>query len=268
MSASSYGGTATGAAHAATIDDQFTRQAAQFAASPVHHNQAALDLLVDAAAPKPADVTLDVACGPGSVVMTFARRVRGAEGLDATEAMLAEARKLAATEGVANVAWHRGDAYALPFADAAFDIVSCRYAFHHMQETSRALAEMIRVCRPGGRIVVCDAIASDDPEKAAALNAMERHRDPSTVAFRPLAFYTGAFREAGLPKPDMRFYGVPVERERLVGMAYPANDDRAGLRAMIDAAVEGDAMGVNARRDGGTVRFEYPAVVLVAVKSG
>ena len=50
-------------------------------------------------------------------------------------------------------------------------------------------------------------------------------------------------------------------------MAYPEGDDRAGLRAMIEASVEGDAMGVNARRDGDTVRFEYPAVVLVAVEA-
>jgi ubiquinone/menaquinone biosynthesis C-methylase UbiE len=256
------------AAHAATVADQFTRQAAEFAASPVHHNQAALDLLVEAAGPKPADMSLDVACGPGSVVVTFARRVRQATGLDATEAMLIEARKLAAAERAANVAWHRGDAYALPFADAAFDIVSCRYAFHHMLEPARALGEMIRVCRPGGRIVVCDALASDDPAKAAALNRMERHRDPSTAEFRPLAFYLGLFRDAGLGEPAIRFYGVPAERERLVAMAHPAGGDKAGLRAMIDAAVEGDAMGVGARRDGDTVRFAYPAVVLVAVKGG
>src|SRR5262245_10586130 len=162
----------TAAAHAATVVDQFTRQAEQFAASPVHHNQAALDLLVEAASPHPSDVSLDVACGPGSVVVTFAARVRQAVGLDATEAMLDEARKLAAAKGLSNVEWHQGDAYALPFADASFDIVSCRYAFHHMQEPARTLAEMIRVCRPDGCIVVCDALASDDPAKAAALNAM------------------------------------------------------------------------------------------------
>jgi hypothetical protein len=97
---------------------------------------------------------------------------------------------------------------------------------------------------------------------------MERHRDPSTVAFRPLGFYLGLYRDAGLAEPTLEFYSVPAERERLVAMAYPANDDKAGLRVMIDAALEGDAMGVNARRDGGTVRFAYPAVVLVAVKGG
>ncbi len=55
----------------------------------------------------------------------------------------------------------------------------------------------------------------------------------------------------------MTFYGVPAERERLVAAAFPANDDRAKLRAMIDAQVDGDTMGVNARRDGryGAVRL-------------
>jgi ubiquinone/menaquinone biosynthesis C-methylase UbiE len=256
------------AAHAATIVDQFTRQAAQFAASAVHHNRAALDLLVECARPRPSDVSLDVACGPGSVVAAFAAHVRRAEGLDATPAMLEEARKLSVRESLANVAWHRGDAYALPFPDGAFDIVSCRYAFHHMQEPARALAEMVRVARPGGRVVVCDALASDDPAKAAAFNAMERLRDPSTVEFRPLAFLRGLFAIAGLPEPEARFYQVPAERERVVAMAFPADGDRAGLRAMLDASVEGDAMGVGAHRDGDTMRFVYPAAVLVAVKGG
>ncbi|MFZ1102896.1 MAG: methyltransferase domain-containing protein [Hyphomicrobiaceae bacterium] len=254
------------AAHAATIADQFTRQAADFAAAPALHNQAALDLLVEAARPRATDVSLDVACGPGSVVVAFARRVREAVGLDATEAMLEEARKLAARAHVGNVAWHRGSAYALPFADGAFDIVSSRFAFHHLQEPARAFAEMVRVVRPGGRIVLCDAVASDDPAKAAAFNAMERHRDPSTVELRPLAFHVGLYAIAGLPAPEVHFYQVPAERERVIAMSFPAGGDRDGLRAMLDASVEGDSMGVGARRDGETMRFAYPAAVLVATK--
>src|SRR5262245_2529312 len=221
MTASSSRGSAVAASsHAAIIADQFTRQASDFAAAPALHNQAALDLLVEAARPLASDVSLDVACGPGSVVVAFARRVRQAVGLDATEAMLEEARKLAARSGVGNLAWHRGDAYALPFADGAFDIVSSRFAFHHLKEPARAFAEMVRVARPGGRIVLCDAFASDDPAKAAAFNAMERHRDPSTVEFRPLAFLLGLYAIAGLPKPEMRLYQVHAERERVVTMAF------------------------------------------------
>jgi ubiquinone/menaquinone biosynthesis C-methylase UbiE len=259
---------AASAAHAAAVADQFTRQASAFAAAPALHNQAALDLLVEAARPLDADASLDVACGPGSVVVAFAARVRQAAGLDATEAMLEEARGPAARVGVGNVAWHRGDAYALPFADGAFDIVSCRLAFHHLQEPARAFAEMVRVARPGGRIVLCDAFASDHPAKAAAFNAMERFRDPSTVEFRPLAFLRGLFAVVGLPEPEARFYQVPAERERVVAMAFPVGGDRAGLRAMLDASVEGDTMGVGARWDGETMRFAYPAAVMVAVKGG
>lgn len=254
--------------HDAAIADQFTRQAVQFAASAMLHNQAALNLLVEVARPRPENVSLDVACGPGSVVAAFARRVRRAEGLDATEAMLDEARKLSLREGLHNVAWHRGDLYALPFAAETFDIVSCRYAFHHLLEPARALAEMVRVCRHGGCVVLCDAFASDDPIKAAAFNAMERHRDPSTVEFRSLGFLRGLFAKTGVREPVERFYGVPAEMERLIAMAYPANDDREGLRAMIEAAVDQDAMGIGARREGGAVRFDYPVVVFAAVKGG
>ena len=52
-----------------------------------------------------------------------------------------------------------------------------------LEAPEAAFAEMVRVCRPGGRIVLYDAVPSDDPAKAAAFNRMERHRDPSTVEF-------------------------------------------------------------------------------------
>ncbi len=257
---------ASAATHAATIEDQFTRQAESFAASPALHNEQALTLLVEAAEPSPHETTLDVACGPGSVVAAFAPRVAHAIGLDATEAMLAEARNLAAGRGLTNVAFHRGDVYALPFAARSFDVVSCRFAFHHFEEPPTAFAEMLRVCRVGGRIVVCDGLASDDPEKAIALNRMERLRDPSTVEFRTLGYLTGLFMSAGLPKPAERFYRVPAERDRLIAASFPADDDRELLRRMIDESVDGDRFGMQSRREGGTVRLSYPSVILTATR--
>src|SRR5438552_3257495 len=95
--------------HQSLIVDQFSRQAELFAQSPALHNEAALTLLVEATAPRPSDTTLDVACGPGSVVVAFARAVHKSTGLDATPAMLREAEKLAAESNVANVEWHLGD---------------------------------------------------------------------------------------------------------------------------------------------------------------
>jgi hypothetical protein len=125
---------------------------------------------------------------------------------------------------------------------------------------------MVRVTCIGGSIVLCDAVASDDPVKAAAFNRMERFRDPSTVEFRPLAFLTGLFAGAGLREPAQRFYQIPVERERLIAGSFPVGDDRAGLRAMLDAAIDGDPMGIGARRQGDSMWFNYSAAVLAAVR--
>lgn len=261
----SHAGTAD-VTHAAQIADQFTRQAPGFARSRALHDRAALDLVVAAAEPQAHEMSLDVACGPGSVVLAFADHVARASGLDATPAMLDEARRATAKAGRDNVSWHQGDVCALPFADAAFDIVSCRFALHHFEQPVRAFAEMVRVCRPGGRIVLCDAAASDDPAKAAAFNAMERLRDPSTVEFRTLGFLRGLFSLAGLPEPSARFYGVAFDIDTIVAHSFPAGDDRRLLRAMLAASVEGDSMGLDARADGIGVHLAYPAVVLVAAK--
>src|SRR4051794_35246500 len=150
------------AAHAARIQDQFSRQAEQFAVAPALHNDEVLSLLVAAANPVPTDTALDVACGPGTVSIALAKRVQRAVGLDATVAMLSQARRLAAEACVQNADWCQGDVYNLPFADASFSIVTCRFAFHHLQRPEDALREMVRVCRPRGTVLVCDAVASDD----------------------------------------------------------------------------------------------------------
>jgi len=251
----------------AVIDDQFTRQADLFANAAALHNAAALDSLVMAASPKLTESSLDIACGPGTVVAAFAGRVGRAAGLDTTAAMLDQARRLEARLGLSNVSWYQGDVGALPFADGAFDIVSCRFAFHHFEQPEQAFAEMLRVCRPGGRIVVCDAVASDDPTRAEAFNEMERLRDPSTVEFRTLEFFVDLFRKFGMPTPISSFYKVPVEMEALLKTSFPANDHRDGVRQLLRDAVEGDCMGLNLRAHGDTVRFDYPAAILVSTKA-
>lgn len=250
--------------HSSQILDQFSRQAESFAAAPSLHNDAALSLLVNAAAPLASDNALDVACGPGSVVAAFAARVRHAVGVDATSAMLDQGRKLVAAKSLQNVDFYCADVYALPFADRSFDIVSCRFAFHHFEEPSRAFAEMVRVCRIKGRIVLCDAVASDDPARAAALNRMERHRDPSTVEFRTPGYLIGLFASAGLPPPTQTFYHVPAERDALIAGSFPANDDRDLLRRMIDESADDDRLGMQSKRAGDTVLLSYPSVILAS----
>ena len=255
-------------AHPMRIKEQFSRQAKIFAEAPELHGEAALALLVEAAKPRSTDETLDVACGPGSVVVAMARHARHSIGLDATAAMLVEAQRLARAQAMPNVEWRQGDVYALPFDSDRFDIVTCRFAFHHFERPAAALQEMVRVCKREGCIVVCDAIASDSPRKAEAFNRMERLRDPSTVEFRPLEALLALFAGAGLPSPERRFFQVPAEREQMVKRSFPAGADYDGLRRVIDTSVDDDSMGLGARRCGDTVLFRYPSVILSTTKAG
>lgn len=250
--------------HDDLIRDQFSRQAELFARSPELHGDAQLKPLIDAARPLPHETMIDLACGPGSVVAAFAPLVRRAIGVDATEAMLDKARRLAVARNLDNVEWRAASVYALPFADGSFDIVTCRFAFHHFQEPVRAFAEMVRVCRGGGRIVLCDGVAPADPEKAAAFNATERFRDPSTARFLPLATLRDLFTRAGLSAPAMQPFHVTYAIEELVATSFPVNDDRAGLRRMIEDLVATDALEVGTKPGGRN--FIFPVAVLSAIK--
>jgi ubiquinone/menaquinone biosynthesis C-methylase UbiE len=254
--------------HQDTIRDQFTRQAVPFSQAPSIKDEAALALLVEAAGAAAGQRTLDVACGPGLVVCAFARVVAHAAGIDATPAMIDRARALQQDRGLTNVEWHVGAAEQLPFESGRFDAVTCRFAFHHFEQPARVLAEMIRVARPGGAVLACDGIASDDPAKAAAFNTMERLRDPSTVRFLTLAELHGLFADAGLPPPAQRFYRVPAELEGLMKVSFPHGNDGELVRRMIIGSAADDSLGMGTVFDGTRYTFAYPAAVLVSRKPG
>jgi SAM-dependent methyltransferase len=253
--------------HAATIRDQFTRQAGVFSAAPELHNDAVLALMVNAAKPKLTDRVIDVACGPGTVVATFSPFVARAVGADATPAMLLQAKALSAAKALTNAEWIAASAYALPYPAAAFDIVTCRFAFHHLENPRAAFSEMLRIATSGARIVVCDGVASDEKSKAAAFNAMERWRDPSTVEFRTLGFLQGLFTDAGLGSPTVAYFQVPCLAHDLVARSFPAGDDRAGLLRLIEDSVEADQLGMNARREPDGIHIAFQCVVLSALKT-
>ena len=250
--------------HDDLIRDQFSRQAELFARSPELHGDEQLKPLIDAARPQRHETMIDLACGPGTVIAAFAPRVRRATGVDATEPMLDEARRLAHERHLDNVEWRSASVYALPFAGGSFDIVTCRFAFHHFQEPALAFAEMVRVCRGGGRIVLCDGVAPTDPEKAGAFNATERFRDPSTASFLSLAALCELFAQAGLSAPAIQPFHVTYAIEELVAKSFPVDDDRVTVRRMIDDLVATDALEIGTKPGG--ANFIFPVAVLSATK--
>ena len=98
------------------------------------------------------DSVLDVGCGTGVLARAAADRVAAESqvtGLDRNEGMLAVARRLRPQIG-----WRQGDATALPFANASYDVVLSQFALMYFPDYTAALKEMVRVLRPGGRLAI------------------------------------------------------------------------------------------------------------------
>jgi ubiquinone/menaquinone biosynthesis C-methylase UbiE len=120
---------------------------------------------------------LDVGTGAGELAIAIAPLVGAVVGIDIVPAILEEARKRAPE----NVELLEGDATALPFGAAEFDLVLSARTLHHVPRPELVLAEMTRVLRPGGTMLVVDQLAPVDPLAAIELSRFERARDPSTT---------------------------------------------------------------------------------------
>jgi SAM-dependent methyltransferase len=251
--------------HHETILDQFTRQATPFANAPGIRDAAALTLVVEFAGAGPSDTVLDVACGPGILACAFARVARHVTGIDITPAMLDRARALQQEQGLANLTWRQGDVRPLPFADASFTVVTSRFAFHHFLDPGAVLAEMTRVCTPGGTVMVIDAAPA--PDKAGAFNRMELIRDPSHARAMPLDELVSLFAGAGLPEPRVTTYRLEAELEGLISRSFPKPGDDETLRRVFRDSLADDALGLGTRLADGAIRFAYPVAVLAARRS-
>ena len=120
---------------------------------------AAEALALDARARRPVRV-LDVASGTGDLALAIARRYPGVavHGIDASRRMTEIGRRKVERAGFGDrIALDAGDAQALPFPDRSFDAATIAFGIRNVQDRGRALLEMARVTRPGGRVVVLEA---------------------------------------------------------------------------------------------------------------
>jgi ubiquinone/menaquinone biosynthesis C-methylase UbiE len=139
------------------------------------------------------DRFLDVGCGTGAAVRRAAAIAGRAVGLDPSEGMVARARELAA--GMPNAEFVSGTADQLPFESDSFTALLCTTAFHHFPEPEAAIAEMVRVLAPGGRVTLGDA-STDKPVMRIANRALQLFQ-PSHIGMYRSAQLHSWFESAG-----------------------------------------------------------------------
>ena len=132
-------------------------------------------------APTGDERAVDVGTGAGTLALALAPLVSEVVGVDVVPELLEAARRAA----LPNVRFVEGDATALPFDRAAFDIGATRRSLHHIARPELVVAELARVVRPGGTVLVEDQIAPVDPLAALALDRFERTRDVSHTRLLP-----------------------------------------------------------------------------------
>src|SRR5688500_16558381 len=103
----------------------------------------------------PLDVA-DIGCGEGYLTLEAARWARTVTGIDRSDDVLERAKSLSARRDITNVEWKKGDLARLPLRDASVDVALLSQALHHASDPERAVAEAVRILRPGGRLLILD----------------------------------------------------------------------------------------------------------------
>ena len=239
----------TATQHETIVRQEFTKQAEAYAAHPVIASQDRAAQLVRIVQPTPDDRVLEVATGPGYVAMAFATCCREVIGVDLTEAPLAIAEQTRQQRGLANVRFEIANATQLPFAEATFDVVVCRFAFHHFPEPHRVLGEMVRVCRRAGTVAIEDLVVSEHPERAAFHNRLENLRDPSHTAALPLSRLLTLFAAAGLEVERVHSGTFPQVLEGWLQNAQTPPEKASQVRHMVEQDAAQDLSGLYPFRD-------------------
>jgi SAM-dependent methyltransferase len=162
-------------------DDRFARTAEQVAAKQDARASALAETVREFVLARGDESAVDVGTGAGALALALAPLVRDVIGVDVVPELLELARERAPS----NVTFVEGDAEHLPFADGSFDLAGTLRTLHHVARPERVLAELVRVTRPGGRLLVVDQIAPVDPLAALAVDRFERARDPGHTRLLP-----------------------------------------------------------------------------------
>jgi SAM-dependent methyltransferase len=175
----------------------FGERASMYATSHSHTDQEVLAWVVRCARPDPGWKALDVATGAGHTAFALAPRVSHVIGIDLTPEMLEEAKRLQAQNKIKNVSFEVADVHRLPFEAGCFDLATSRRAPHHFSNIRKAIKEMRRVLKPGGRLVIDDRSTPEDDEVDQIMNRLDVLHDESHVReYRP-SKWRAMLEEAG-----------------------------------------------------------------------
>jgi len=248
--------------HNNKVIEQFSKQAVPFTQIKGHYDS--VDTVISISEVSLNDRVLDIACGTGIVTCEFAKYAKDVVGLDITKDMIAQAIKMQNENSLTNMKFDLGTVEDLPYEDDSFDIVFTRYSFHHFLDTKKVFDEMLRVCKPNGKIIVVDVALQT--QYAKAYNHMEKLRDPShTKALTFEEFYT-LFANDILSNHKQSSYKVDLELETQLKASFPNKNDEDKIREIFKHDIDTNNLGMNTHIKNDKIYFSYPITIFMADK--
>jgi len=241
---------------------QFGKQAEAYSKGNIFVDGFHLSKIVERSGVKEIHRVLDIATGSGFLALEFAKRSSNVIGCDITREMLLHAKEKQINSGVTNIDFLLSDVESIPFPDASFDIVSCRFAFHHFPNPEKALLEMKRVCR--GRIVLVDGVSSQDHKKSSFHNEIEKMRDPSHVRIQPLIEIKKMFEDTGAVIKDISHWNIPQDFDEWITRAGTEDVKAREIRRLMMESLTDDSTGLRVKLENGMLGFTYDTVILMA----
>lgn len=250
--------------HNDSIISQFTKQAVPFVHISQHSNRYGLNLMLKLSGPKHDDTVLDVACGPGIVACEFAKIVNHVMGIDLTPAMIEQAKQLQKQKDLQNIEWRIGDVSKLPYKDDSFSLIVTRYSLHHMINPGEVIAEMNRVCKPGGRILIIDV--TPPPDKRKAYNYVEKLRDPSHTEALTVVELKSMVEAEGFLNIKTESQDLEMNLEALINSSFPTPKNRDEIIQLFKQDISADNLGLKSYLKDDKINFYFPVSFIVADK--
>jgi ubiquinone/menaquinone biosynthesis C-methylase UbiE len=225
----------------AFVRERFTKTAEVFGDYAVAHRVTEAETLARMVSANENDKAVDLACGPGTLALRFAKHVRWICGLDFTPAILQRARNSAAQDGLlGKMAFAIGDAQSLPFASDSLDLAVTSYSLHHISDPARVISEMSRVVKKGGRVGVIDIEVPEDPEIRALNHRIEFIRDHSHSRSFTQGEFEAMFAAAGLRIIEIEHKGHPRTFEHWMHVAgwKPSDEEYQEAYALMVGSIE------------------------------